>query len=574
MATILIIDDEESIRFTFESFLKKEGYEVLAAPDFKRAGEIIGQINFDMAFVDIALGGYTGIDVLREVKNRGLGCPVVMITGKPTIDTAAEAVRLGAYDYLPKPVRKDTLLRVTEQALRHKNLLDEKNRMQMENEQYRSNLEAIFQSVKDGIITVDRGMNVINMNQASEKICGFTDQAFVGSPFPHDSLTCEKSCQLVLEETLETKHTVEHDRVECRHSNGISRVVNLTGTPLLDRNDQFVGAVLVVKDVTRMVDLERELQSRSQFHNIVGKSEKMQEIFKLIRGLSGTDSTVLVTGESGTGKELVAEALHNGGPRSSKPLVKVNCSALAENLLESELFGHIAGAFTGAIKNKIGRFEAAHGGTIFLDEIGDISPAVQLKLLRVLQEKEIERVGESIPRKVDVRVITATNRDLREKVRLGEFREDLYYRLKVVEISLPPLRERRDDIPLLIHHFYEYFRKSFKKNIDGLSDQALKVLFNYSWPGNVRELQHAVEHGFVLCGSGTIMAEHLPLEIREQTIVAGPAPKKDSGNEHQEILEALRKTGWNKAKAARLLGVSRPTIYRKISEYNLEDPVN
>ena len=183
-------------------------------------------------------------------------------------------------------------------------------------------------------------------------------------------------------------------------------------------------------------------------------------------------------------------------------------------------------------------------------------------------------MGESIPRKVDVRVITATNRDLREKVRLGEFREDLYYRLKVVEISLPPLRERRDDIPLLIHHFYEYFRKSFKKNIDGLSDQALKVLFNYSWPGNVRELQHAVEHGFVLCGSGTIMAEHLPLEIREQTIVAGPAPKKDSGNEHQEILEALRKTGWNKAKAARLLGVSRPTIYRKISEYNLEDPVN
>ena len=488
---------------------------VLTAHDFQSAEEVVRQTEFDMAFVDIALGDYTGIDVLREVKSRGLSCPIVMITGKPTVDSAADAVRLGAYDYLPKPVRKETLLRVTAQALHHKDLLDEKNRMQMENERYRSNLEAIFQSVKDGIITVDRGMNVINMNQASEKICGFEASIPVGASFPPGFLACEKSCQLVLEETLETKHTVEHSRVECRHPAGPRHVVNLTGTPLLDRDNQFVGAVLVIRDMTRLASLEQELESRNRFHKIVGKSERMQEVFKLIEGLSDTDSTVLVTGESGTGKELVAEALHYNGPRSSKPLVKVNCSALAENLLESELFGHIAGAFTGAIKNKIGRFEAAGGGTIFLDEIGDVSPSVQLKLLRVLQEKEIERVGESISRKVDVRVITATNGDLREKVRLGEFREDLYYRLKVVQLSLPPLRERRDDIPLLIHHFREDFQKRFNKNIDGFSEQAMTVLLNYSWPGNVRELRHAIEHGFVLCGGGSIMVDHLPLEIRE-----------------------------------------------------------
>jgi len=250
----------------------------------------------------------------------------------------------------------------------------------------------------------------------------------------------------------------------------------------------------------------------------------------------------------------------------------INCSALAENLLESELFGHVRGAFTGAVKDKAGRFQVANGGTIFLDEIGDISPIIQLKLLRVLQEREFERVGDSAPVKVDVRLIAATNRDLKDKVTLGTFRQDLYYRLKVVEVTLPPLRERREDIPLLVDHFCNPFNKRFKKNIEGISNEVLSIFMSYQWPGNVRELEHALEHAFVLCHGRTITVDHLPLELKEYSGSKSHARGEKSADESQEILQALNKTGWNKARAARMLGISRTTIYQKINEYKLTKP--
>jgi transcriptional regulator with PAS, ATPase and Fis domain len=350
--------------------------------------------------------------------------------------------------------------------------------------------------------------------------------------------------------------------------------VVLTSSPLIDRDKKFVGAVLVIRDITRVTDLERELRERHKFHNIIGKSSKMQEIYRLLEDLADTDTTVLITGESGTGKELVGRALHYSGIRALKPLITVNCSALAENLLESELFGHIKGAFTGAIRDKVGRFQAADGGTILLDEIGDLSPRIQVKLLRVLEEKEFERVGDSTPIQVDVRVIASTNRNLREMVRLGKFREDLYYRLKVVEINLPPLRERREDIPLLADYFCNLFNKKFKKRIDGISDKVLRLFMQYPWPGNVRELEHAIEHAFVLCHGRTIMVDDLPSEIKEYSYsrIESPLPEDHAVDDSQEILRALNKTDWNKAKAARLLGVSRQTIYRKIEEYKLTKP--
>lgn len=314
------------------------------------------------------------------------------------------------------------------------------------------------------------------------------------------------------------------------------------------------------------------MRERHQFQNIIGRSKKMQDTYRLLEDLANLETTVLITGESGTGKELVARALHYSGQRAFKPFVTVSCSALAESLLESELFGHVRGAFTGAIRDKQGRFQAANGGTILLDEIGDISPLIQLKLLRVLQEKEFERVGESTPQKVDVRVIASTNKDLKEKVRRGEFRQDLYYRLKVVEVSLPPLRERLEDLPLLVDHFCRSFNDRFKKNIEGISSEVLGRFMDYPWPGNVRELEHVMEHAFVLCYGGVITLEHLPPEIRdyERTEkMAGQEIPTQGSNGAQEILDALNKAHWNKTKAARLLGISRRTIYRKICLYQI-----
>jgi len=292
----------------------------------------------------------------------------------------------------------------------------------------------------------------------------------------------------------------------------------------------------------------------------------MQQIYELLEDLAHSDTTVLITGESGTGKELVANALHYSGNRAANPLVKVNCSALSDSILESELFGHVKGAFTGAIQDKTGRFEMADKGSILLDEIGEISPAIQLKLLRVIQEKEFERVGESKSIKMDIRIIATTNRNLKESVRQNHFRQDLYYRLKVVEVPLPPLRERIGDIPLLVDHFCKQFNRRFNKNIEGVSDDVLRMFSEYNWSGNIRELEHAIEHAFVLCHGRFIAVDHLPPEIREfnrdQTIIS----EIESSINLQAILQALEKTGGNKSKAARLLGISRRTIYRKLSQ--------
>ncbi|MBW2569381.1 MAG: sigma 54-interacting transcriptional regulator [Deltaproteobacteria bacterium] len=569
---ILIVDDEESIRFTFKSFLSKAGYETLTAKDYTSALKVIAGVDLDLIFADIILGGRTGIDILNEVKKRDLQCPVIIITGEPNIETATDAVRLGAFDYMPKPVRKETLLRITAHALRHKSLLDSKKKLEAENKKYRLKLEAIFKSLQDAIITIDNKMRIINANAAAKRICGLLPSEIIEKQFTEVAGQCSKSCFNVLKETLETRSTIQERRIECRHQDRPGQVVLLTSSPLVDQAGNFIGAILVIRDITKLTDLERKLKQRHQFHNIIGKNENMQKLYRLLEDLADTETTVLITGATGTGKELIAKALHYEGTRAAKPLITINCSVLSENLLESELFGHIKGAFTNAVKDKTGRFQMADGGTIFLDEIGDISPRIQLKLLRFLQEKEFERVGDSKTIKVDARVIAATNLDLREKVRLGEFREDLYYRLKVIEVALPSLEQKREDIPLLVNHFKDMFNKKFNKDIDDISSEALTIFMRYPWPGNVRELEHAIEHAFVLCHDRTIMVDHLPSEIQEYSRIKNHTPEKRSVDEPQEILRALKKTGWNKAKAARLLGMSRQTIYRKINEYKLTKP--
>lgn len=574
MARILIIDDEESLRFTFKSFLSQEGHEVLTAWDYPSALDVLAQNSPDIIFADIILpGGNTGLDILREVRNMGISCPVIMITGQPGIETAAEAVRQGAFDYVSKPVRRETLMRLTRSALTVHALEEEKRQIEAEKDRYRRHLEAIFRSVDDAIITVDSEMRIIAANSALQKICGVFSDDLIGRLFGADQNECLMKCHEILNQTLNSQSSIHDLRVEFDTEDGLRRVVVVNSSPLMDKDDHFVGGVLVIRDITRVNRLERELEERFSFEGIIGKSPQMQKIYNLLEDLADTETTVLITGESGTGKELLTNALHYSSRRAAGPLVKVNCSALAENLLESELFGHVRGAFTGAVKDKKGRFELAHGGTLLLDEIGDIHPRIQIKLLRVLQEREVERVGDSHAFDVDVRVIAATNQDLKAKIRQGEFRKDLYYRLMVLEVNLPPLRERRDDIPLLVDHFSELFNKRYSRNIEGISSNVLKMFMNHQWPGNIRELKHAVEHAFVLCRSSTITPEHLPADIRSASQSPELQYRSMEENSPQKMMDALNRAGWNKAKAARLLGISRQTLYRKIAEYKITAPV-
>ena len=562
--TILIVDDEESIRFTFKTFLTAEGYEVRLADTMDAAMQCMDAAPLDLIFSDIVMPQGSGLDILSHAREHRLSCPVVMITGQPTIETAAESVRKGAYDYLLKPVRKSALLKVTRRALGHKQLLDEKERITEEKESYRNNLEAIFRSVQDTIITVSHARRVLAANAAVEQMFGIEPSNLIGRASDQVDNPCLRRCIDALTATLEKGLVIRQRQVACRMLDGTRRVFHVSGAPLLDLDGTAMGATLVVKDSTRVSDLENRLREQRRSDSLIGNSSAMVRIHKLISTLANTDATVLITGESGTGKSLVAKAIHQQSRRVKKPIMTVHCSALVEDLLESELFGHVKGAFTGAVSDKIGRFQACHEGSIFLDEIGEISPKMQLKLLRVLQDRELERVGDNNTVKVDVRIIAATNRDLKAEVGAGRLREDLFYRLKVVEIVLPPLRERREDIPLLAGHFCKRFGQRYEKSLKGFDEDVLEAFLAYPWPGNVRELEHAIEHAFVLSPSGPISLQYVPDEIKASHAQASLGAKGSVEDEAQRLANVLRRTDGNKAKAARLLGISRQTLYRRL----------
>jgi PAS domain S-box-containing protein len=558
---ILIVDDEESIRFTFKSFLEEEGYEVLTVGGVGEARALLMENAFDLVFADVLLGDGTGIDILREVHRNNPHCPVVMFTGAPTVETSAEAVRLGAYDYIPKPVRQDTIVRVANMAISHKKIVDEKER-------YRANIEAIFSGIKDAILMIDMEGTVVEANEAVKDIIGCDRGEIIGKRY-NDIGFCG-SCRDIIEETLRAGRPLEAENIEHKNGNRPANVVSVSTSPLFDAWEGISGMVVVIKDETRLAALERQLNERKKFYHIIGKSPKMQEVYSLIESLSDVDSTVLITGESGTGKELVAEALHYSGIRCAGPLVKVNCSALMESLLESELFGHAKGAFTGAVSDRRGRFETAQGGTILLDEIGDISHALQLRMLRVLQNKEIERVGDSTPVIVDARVIVSTNKNLRDLMRAGKFREDLYYRIKVVEIHLPPLRERKEDIPLLVEHFLAKLGGKLKKKVESVSKDVMVMFMSHGWPGNIREMENILEHALIVCQKDVVTMEDLPLDTFESMEVREPLADYGNGVSRQSIIDALEKAEGNKSRAARMLGISRRTIYRKLKEFGIE----
>ena len=442
--TILIIDDEKNIREGLGAALEMEGYKIALASDGKAGLERLVKGDIDLVITDLRMPEVSGEQVLAKVAAENPGVPVIVLTGHGSIDSAVDAMRNGAYDFLTKPLNLDQLVLIVKRALQ--------------------------------------------------------------------------------------------------------------------------GRELVLKHK----ELQEELNSRKSFESIIGKSAEMQKIFEIVRKAAGSKASVLITGESGVGKELIANALHNLSPRRDNSLIKVHCAALSENLLESELFGHEKGAFTGATSLKRGRFELANGGTIFLDEIGEIDQNVQIKILRVLQDKRFERVGGEETLEVDVRVIAATNRDLEAEIAAGRFREDLYYRLNVVHIHVPPLRDRRDDIPLLITAFLQEFAKENGKTIEGIDSRARSALYKFDWPGNIRQLRNCLESAVVMSSGPIIKLEDLPPSIAgssQADIIEVPAGIPMAEAEKMLILQNLAINKGNKTKTADILGIGRKTLHRKLDEY-------
>ena len=444
---ILVIDDEEIVRESLSDWLKKFGYYVETAENGAAGLAKIRADHWNIMLVDLKLPDTNGLEILREARKINENAIVIIITAYATVDTAIQAMKDGAYDYVVKPFDPDEINLLIRKVTEHQKLIDEN----------------IF--------------------------------------------------------------------------------------------------------------LRRELTRRYTFEDIIGKSPKMQAVFELIRTVGPSKSTILIQGESGTGKELIARAIHQTSPRNQKPFITVSCGALTESLLESELFGHEKGAFTGAANQKKGRFETADGGTIFLDEVADIDPKSQLDLLRVLQEKEFTRVGGNEQIKVDVRVIAATNKDLQKLMKEGKFREDLYYRLNVITMHLPPLRDHKEDIPVLAEHFLRKFNIENSKKIQRISEDALRALLDYNWPGNIRELEHAVEHAVTIEKTNIIGPDSLPAALRREpgfpcAYVADDKPLDQVEKEY--IHKVLARHQWNIQKAAGILGIDRATLYSKVKKYGLE----
>ncbi len=432
--------------------------------------------------------------------------------------------------------------------------------------------DTILDSIADGVFTVDRDWKVTSFNTAAERITGVGRDDAIGRRCCEvfRASICEGAC--ALDATLRTGRPVVNKAVYIIDARGERMPISISTAILKNARGEVIGGVETFRDLSQVEQLQKQLEARYTFADIVGRSQPMQRLFDVLPDIAESDTTVLIEGPSGTGKELFARAIHNLSGRSGKRFVAINCAALPDALLESELFGYKAGAFTDARKDKPGRFEVARGGTIFLDEIGDISPAMQARLLRVLQERVYEPLGSVEPVDADVRVIAATNQNLAGLVREGRFREDLYYRVNVIRLDLPALRDRREDVPLLVDHFIARFNRLQGKDIVGVGDRVLARLMEHDFPGNVRELENIVEHAFVLCRGGLIDMHHLPPALRTDDDQAPLAVRGGMTLEAMErvmITSALRRHNGNRAAAARELGVNPSTLFRKIKSMAL-----
>jgi PAS domain S-box-containing protein len=430
-----------------------------------------------------------------------------------------------------------------------------------------SDARLILDSVAEGVFAVDRDWRITYFNKAAERITGFTKKEAVGQHCYNifRASCCQEGC--VLRQSMETGRDITGLRIDILDRNNKEKPISVSTAVLKDSSGDVTGGVEIFRDISVVEELRREIKKTYRFRDMVSKNHRMQEIFSLIPDVASSRASVLIQGPTGSGKELLARAIHFESPRADKPFVKVNCGALPDALLESELFGHVAGAFTDAKTSRKGRFELADGGTMFLDEIGDVSPAMQVRLLRVLQEGMFEPVGSSESIAVDVRVISATHRDLKDLVAEGTFRDDLFYRINTVVLRIPPLKERLEDLPLLVEEFLDKFNSLTGKSVGSVSSSTMGILMRHDWPGNIRELEHVIEHAFVLVKGETIRPEHLPPGMGASDSGQGLAPIERS--ERSAILEALEENAFDRAKTSRQLGISRTTLWRKMKRYGI-----
>lgn len=433
--------------------------------------------------------------------------------------------------------------------------------------------DPILDSITEGVFTVDREWRISSFNRAAEKITGIPRERAIGKPCK-DILRadiCEGRCALA--STMKSGKPVVSKNITILDDKGRQKPISITTALLKDATGKIIGGVETFRDLSKIEELRKEIRRQYEVADIISHNHRMQDLFGVLPDIARSPSTVLIEGESGTGKELFAHAVHRLSGRAKKPFIAVNCGALPDTLLESELFGYKAGAFTDAKRDKLGRFAAAEGGTLFLDEIGDISPALQVRLLRFLQERTYEPLGAVAPVRSDVRIVAATHRNLAELVKTGSFREDLFYRINIVKLVIPPLRDRLEDLPLLVDHFIDRFNMLQNKNITGIRDDALACLMSHDFPGNVRELENLIERAFIMCREGNIQREHLP-----DTVCGTSAPDGENAGSFKQVeatfmMNALRQHGWNRTKTAKALGMHKTTLFRKIKALGLEPPL-
>ncbi len=435
--------------------------------------------------------------------------------------------------------------------------------------------EAILETISDGVFTVDQDWNITSFNRAAEVITGVIKEDAIGSLCSEvfKSSMCEADC--ALRKTLKTLKPIINKGGFIINSAGKRIPISLSTAVLKDSAGNVIGGAETFRDLTEVEALKNELKAELSFGDFITHSSSMRSVLDLAKAVAESPSTIVIEGETGTGKEVLAKSIHAMSYRKDEPFIAINCGALPDTLLESELFGYKKGAFTGADRDKEGRFYLAKNGTLFLDEIGEVTPALQVRLLRVLQEKCFEPLGSTKTEKTNARIITATHRDLAKLVAEGKFRQDLFYRINVMSLQLPPLRDRKEDIPLLAEHFVEKFNLIQNRKVPGISPQAYSILINHNWPGNVRELENLIERAFVLCGSSTISPSHFPPEL------SGVAVKAEEGNdmsvikrnsERSAIVNTLKKNKYNRAATARELGIHKTTLYRKIHDLDITLP--
>ncbi len=569
MRVLLIDDNEDDVHLIREMMngAEEATLDLECADRLSTGLERLAEGEIDVVLLDLSLPDSQGLETVGKVYKQASNVPIVVLTGLHDEGVGVKAVDAGAQDYLVKgQVNSALLLRAMRYAVGRKQADVKLAEVLVQMEKSRDDMLSIINQFRVGTAMTDGDGHITFLSQACQRFLEKSEEEVLRSHweqcFPFDEqdkvqlkLMCDRPPE------LRTKLQV---RLEAPGSRRYWMEVDVEDDP---RDPQ--RKIFFLYDISEVHDLRHLLDEKAQFQDLVGKSKPMNLVYQQIRLLAEVDSTVLIKGDTGTGKELVARAIHFSGGRKEKAFVPVNCAGLTDSLVASQLFGHKRGAFTGAIEDNQGLFEAAHGGTLFLDEIGDIPLSVQTNLLRVLQEREITRVGESKPRKINVRVVVATHRDLSEEVQKGNFRSDLLYRIRVARIQLPPLRERRTDIPLLIELFLGQCRTATGKSVQNVSSEAVHMLMEYAWPGNVRELRSAIEFAVIQCKGSVIHAEDLPREITPSPYQQPPSDETVQ-DDAERIVRALKNTKGNRAEAARLLGMSRATLYRRLADFGIK----